>query len=97
MKHGIPANLHECIVVSACPRTMLTVKRVRRSARRARDYCRAYPAHEEGEDRQRKETNEREDEKEVCSPPEHARRGTWLSREAAVEWVTVTGVLDRNT
>lgn len=51
---AIPANLHENVVASMRPRTISTVQRVRRLARRDRDYCRAYPGLEEGEDIQSK-------------------------------------------
>lgn len=51
--------LHENIVTSMCPRTIFTVGRVRRFARGARDYRRAYLSREEGEDIQLKEIIER--------------------------------------
>ena len=44
----IPAHLHHNMVASMCPRTILTLRRVRRFARRTRDYCRAYHALEKG-------------------------------------------------
>ena len=38
----VPKNLHDNIVKSICPRNILTTERVRRFARRAREYCRSY-------------------------------------------------------
>ena len=37
----VPEHLHKNIVVSMCRETILTLRRVRRFARRRRDYCRA--------------------------------------------------------
>ena len=41
----VPKHLHENIVTSMCRETILTLGRVRRFARRCRDYCRAYFEH----------------------------------------------------
>ena len=41
----VPKHLHENIVASMCRETILTLGRVRRFARRRRDYCRAYFEH----------------------------------------------------
>ena len=38
----IPRHLHQNIVSSMCRETILTLPRIRRFARRTRDYCRAY-------------------------------------------------------
>ena len=38
----VPKNLHDNIVKSIWPRNILTTERVRRFARRAREYCRSY-------------------------------------------------------
>ena len=38
----VPKNLQHNIVKPICPRKILTTERVRRFARRARDYCRSY-------------------------------------------------------
>ena len=41
----VPKHLHENIVAPMCRETILTLGRVRRFARRCRDYCRAYLEH----------------------------------------------------
>ena len=38
----VPKNLHRNILASVCRETILTLSRIRRFARRTRDYCRAY-------------------------------------------------------
>ena len=38
----VPKNLHRNILASMCRETILTLSRIRRFARRTRDYCRAY-------------------------------------------------------
>lgn len=38
----IPKHLHQNIVASMCRKTILTLPRIRRFARRTRDFCRAY-------------------------------------------------------
>lgn len=42
----VPKHLHDNIVASMCRESILTLGRVRRFARRCRDYCRGYFAHE---------------------------------------------------
>lgn len=44
MNNMISAKPHEDVVAFMCPRTTLTIQRVRRLARRALDYCRGYLA-----------------------------------------------------
>lgn len=44
----VPKHLHDNIVKSMCRERILTLGRLRRFARRSRDYCRAYVAHENG-------------------------------------------------
>ena len=38
----VPKNLHQNILASMCRQEILTLSRIRRFARRTRDYCRAY-------------------------------------------------------
>lgn len=44
----VPKNLHSNMVKSMCRKTILTLPRVRRFARRTRDFCRSYLALEKG-------------------------------------------------
>eukprot|EP00904_Undaria_pinnatifida_P013854 jgi/Undpi1/959/HiC_scaffold_10.g04423.m1 len=54
-----PKHLHGNIVASMCTDTILTVQRVRCSARRTRDFCRAYLALEKGGDIESKDMIEK--------------------------------------
>ena len=60
----VPKHLHRNMVASMCTETILTVQRVRRFARRTRDYCRAYPALEKGGDIESKDMIEKM--KKIC-------------------------------
>ena len=55
----VPKHLHRNMVASMCTDTILTVQRVRRFARRTRDYCRAYLALEKGGDIESKDMIEK--------------------------------------
>jgi len=60
----VPKHLHRNMVASMCTDTILTVQRVRRFARRTRDYCRAYLALEKGGDIESKDMIEKM--KKIC-------------------------------
>ena len=55
----IPKHLHRNMVASMCTKKILTAQRVRRFARRTRDYCRAYLVLEKGGDIESKDTIEK--------------------------------------
>ena len=60
----VPKHLHRNMVASMCTDKILTVQRVRRFARRTRDYCRAYLALEKGGDIESKDMIEKM--KKIC-------------------------------
>ena len=60
----VPKHLHRNMVASMYTDTILTIQRVRRFARRTRDYCRAYLALEKGGDIESKDMIEKM--KKIC-------------------------------
>ena len=70
----VPKNLHRNILASVCRETILTLSRIRRFARRTRDYCRAYLRLEKDAD-----GTESRDSIEKCAKPAKltATSSTW--------------------